>query len=392
MSKRLTITSLILPRLVIMIPGLIISLLLIEIAFSFDIEVGVAGQLGTTASIVSAIMALLMGVLSVRYRHKSLLLAGLAFLAVASLGCYLTPNFVLLLVVFSLTGISMAMVQPMSQALIGSLFSVGERPKVIGYLMAGMALSYVIGSPVINVIDDWRLAFALFMFPLTLLSIFLAIKGVPSTSSSNPSSQRYIQGFKEVLQNKSAIACVIANVLSIMAIRVFGFYSIPFYRQQFLVDKTFMTFLVSSVSLIFVVGSVICGRLVNRFGRKKLTVIGAFLNGVLVFALINVPSLWLSLILFYTTGFTSTMRSTAYSSLTLEQVPEYRGTMISFSQFSTNVAGALGTGLGGLILVAFDYGHMGFLGILSIIAAFVFHFFTRDPTKQERQWCTEGIS
>ena len=164
LSKRLTILSLILPGLVIYIPRLIISLLLIEIAFSFDIEVGVAGQISTVASIVSAVMALLMWVLSVRYRHKSLLIAVVAFLAVASLGCYLTPNFSLLLVIFSLTGISMTMVQPMSTAIIGKLFSVEERPKVISYLMAGMTLSYVIGPPIINVIDDWRITFILFLF------------------------------------------------------------------------------------------------------------------------------------------------------------------------------------------------------------------------------------
>ena len=115
------------------------------------------------------------------------------------------------------TRISMVMVQPMSQALIGSLFSVEERPKVMGYLIGGMSLSYVIGPPVINMIDGWRLAFILFLFPLTLLSILLAIRGVPSTSSSNPSSQRYLQGFKEVLRNKSVIACVVANVLFFVA-------------------------------------------------------------------------------------------------------------------------------------------------------------------------------
>jgi predicted MFS family arabinose efflux permease len=368
-----------------MIPGLIISLLLIEIAFSFNVDVGIAGQLGTTMSIVSAIMALLMGVLSVRYRHKSLLIAGLACLAVSSLGCYITPNFILLLVVFSLTGISMAMVQPMSQALIGNLFSVEERPKVLGYLFAGMALSYVVGSPVITVIDDWRLAFALFLLPLVFLSLFLAIVGVTSTSSSNPSSQRYLHGFKEVLRNRSAIACIVANILSLMAMMVFGFYSIPFYRQQFLVDKTFMSLLVTSSSLIFMAGSMISGRLVNRFGRKKLTVLGAFLSGVLVFAFINVPSLWLSLFLLYSTGFTGSMRTTAYSSLALEQVPEFRGTMMSLSEFSTRLANALGMGIGGLILIVFDYGHLGFLGIAAIIASLIFHFFTTDPTQQAKQ-------
>ena len=54
------IPSLMLANFVNFIPQLITSLLLIEIAVSFDTEVGVAGQLGTTQSIVSAVMALLM--------------------------------------------------------------------------------------------------------------------------------------------------------------------------------------------------------------------------------------------------------------------------------------------------------------------------------------------
>jgi predicted MFS family arabinose efflux permease len=384
LSKRLTIPSLILPVFVVYIPQLIISLLLIEITHSFDIEVGVAGQLSTVASIVSAIMALVMGVLSVRYRHKTLLITGLVTLCISTLGCYLTPNFVLLLVVFSLTGISMAMVQPMSTALIGPLFSVKERPKVISYLIAGMASSYVIGSPIINGINDWRIVCIFFLFPLTLVSIFLAILGVPSTSSSNPSSQRFLQGFKEVLRNKSAIACVVANILFIMPFREASFYGIQFYRQQFLVDKTFTTLIVSSVALVFVAGSLISGRLIGRFGRKKLTVICAFITGVLVFAFINVPSLWLSLVLWFASGVTGSMRNTAYNSLALEQVPEYRGTMMSLSQFSANVAMALGNGLGGLILIVFDYRHMGALGIAAIIASLIFHFFTIDPTQQTK--------
>jgi predicted MFS family arabinose efflux permease len=381
----LTIPSLILPFLVINIPQLIISLLLIEIAFSFEIEVGVAGQLGTTSFIVSAIMALLMGVLSVRYRHKSLLLAGLVVLSISALGCYITPTFGLLLVVFAITGISIAMVRPMSQALIGSLFSVTERPKVIGYLYGGMALAYVFGPFFINFLEDWRLTFILFLLPLTLVSLFLALVGVPSTSSNTLSSQRYIQGFKAVFQNKSAIACFIANVFFGMAVRVLHFYNIPFYQQQFLVDKAFLSVIVSGVSLVFVVGSLIGGRLVSRFGRKQLTVICAFITGVLTVAYINVSSLWLSLIFLIIATFTTSVRNTSYDSLALEQVPEYRGTMMSLNQFSQNVAWALGNGLGGLILVAFDYGHMGVLGIAAIIATLIFHFFTIDPTQQAKQ-------
>ena len=91
LSKRLTIPSLILSNYVVAIPSLIISLLLVEIALFFEVEVGVAGQLGTMQSIVSATMSLVMGVLSVTYRYKFLLLAGLAFAFIAALACSFAP-------------------------------------------------------------------------------------------------------------------------------------------------------------------------------------------------------------------------------------------------------------------------------------------------------------
>ena len=137
----------------------------------------------------------------------------------------------------SITGISLAMVRPMSQALSGYLFTVQERPKVIGYLMAGGALSYVIGSPIIALLNEWRLAFLLFMFPLSIGALVFAFMGIPYTSRNTLSRQDYTQGFRTVFQNKSAVACFIAIVLYIIAYRVVQFYSIPFYRQHFSVDK-----------------------------------------------------------------------------------------------------------------------------------------------------------
>ena len=49
--------------------------------------VGIIGQMQTMSNISSVITALLMSVISIRYRHKTLLLVGLTFLAVSALGC-----------------------------------------------------------------------------------------------------------------------------------------------------------------------------------------------------------------------------------------------------------------------------------------------------------------
>ena len=87
MSKQLTIPALLLSSIVFAIPQLIMSLLIIEIAFSFEIDVGVAGQIFTTQSIASATVSLLMAAFSVRYSHRSLLLGGIVVLCVSALGC-----------------------------------------------------------------------------------------------------------------------------------------------------------------------------------------------------------------------------------------------------------------------------------------------------------------
>jgi predicted MFS family arabinose efflux permease len=370
---------------ILYIPQLIISLLLVEIASSFDIAVGVAGQLVTIAAVVSAIMALLMGALSVRYPHKSLLLVGVAFSIIVALGSYIAPNFVFLLTMYSLTGISIAMVRPMSQALIGQLFSVAERPKILAYVIAVGALSFTIGTPLINILGDWRIAFLLYMLPLTLVSLIFAFIGIPSTNRETRIHTRFWQGF-HVVQNKSAVVCLIANGLFvILYVGVIQFYSISFYREHFLVDQALLSLIVTGVTLVFVTSSVMGGRLVNRLGRKPLTVFGAVSSGVLVVAYLIAPTVWLSIILYFVSGVTSGIRNAAFSSLAVEQVPDHRGTMMSLVQFSYNVAAAIGSGLGGLILITFDYSFLGVLGIFAIIAAIIFHFFTIDPTTQVKQ-------
>jgi len=53
------------------------ALLLIDIGKTFGASVGVMGQVNTSYSVAAFIFALLMGVLSIRFKHKSLLLAGL---------------------------------------------------------------------------------------------------------------------------------------------------------------------------------------------------------------------------------------------------------------------------------------------------------------------------
>jgi len=151
------------------------------------------------------------------------------------------------------------------------------------------------------------------MFPLSLLSLVLAWIGIPSTTRATSSRQEYFQGFRAVFQNKSAVACFIAIVLYVIAYRVVQFYAIPFYRQQFSVDAATMSLILSGLTLGFVISSAVGGRLVNRFGRKPLTVLCTLSTGLLTIAFLNVSILWLSLLLWFMAGITSGINSAAYN-------------------------------------------------------------------------------
>jgi predicted MFS family arabinose efflux permease len=386
-SKRLIIPSLVISQLLTAIPVLITSLLLIEISQSFEVEVGVVGQVRTVASAVSVVTGLAMAGLSMKYSQKALLVAGVGLMCVSAISSSAAPTLWLLFAAFALYGIGRAMIRPTNFALVGRLFSVQECPKFVSYNIIGIASAYLIGSTITGVIGDWRLVFLLFVLPTALLSFVLVMTSIPTADTKTarlaPPQQDYLHTYRVVLSNKSALACLIGNVCAIITQNVvFVSYVSSFLRHTYWVDAAYVSVVFSSMALITIIGSLIGGRIAHRVGRKRLTVFTAFLIGGSAIAFMNITHLVASLVCLAVGGFTVGLKNTTYNSLALEQIPEYRGGMMSLSEVSRYVAQTIGNGLGGLILLTSNYQILGLaLGIFAIIASMIFQFFTIDPTK-----------
>ncbi|UCH02570.1 MAG: MFS transporter [Candidatus Bathyarchaeota archaeon] len=386
-SEKLLLLSLAIARSAVAPPIIVIGLLLIEIGATFGVSVGVAGQISTVSSILGIFFALLMGALSVRYNHKSLLLIGLSFFCISALGCSLAPSFNVMLIAFSITGLGSTTVISMVTTLIGEHLSLEKRTKAIGWTAAGTSLVYVFGTLIINFITGlggWRMAFLGFVFPMILLSLLLVLKGVPPTSCSRQtlSMGSYLEGFKAVISNKSAVACLVGTALSMATWTSFIIYFASFYRQRYLASIDFVSFVNIVVSLGYISGCLICGRLVNVFGRKSLTVLSSFIVGVLAYIVTNVPNLWLSIVFGIVFCIVVGIMITAFISLTLEQIPSFRGTMMSLNSAAMSMGQMIGGSVGGLLLIILDYGVLGmWQGAMAIIAAFVFYLFAIDPIR-----------
>lgn len=368
--------------------GVLVGLLLVDIASTFHVSVGAMGQISTISSVVAVIFGLFMGILSVRFKHKSLLMVGLLCVSISALGCFLAPTLSLMQAFYSLSGVGTAMVFPMTLTLIGEHFPLEKRANAVGWIMAAASLSYIVGAPAIGFIADiggWRSVLLGFVMPVSVASLILAFLSLPSTSRRQQpaiTKETYLRSFKQVLLSISATACLVGNILRTAAFMAILLYGISFFRQRFLVSTNFGIGIMLGAALCYTLGSLVAGRLANRFGRKALTVLSSFLAGVFIISFVYLSNLWFSLAVNFWGSWFSGMASSTANSLSLEQVPEFRGTMMSINSAAISLGGAIGAAVGGSTLDLFNYEALGLiLGAMGLAAAVIFYFLTIDPSR-----------
>ena len=161
---------------------IITSLFLVDIASTFQISVGNAGQLVTVTSISSVMTGLCIGILSIRYNFKSILLLGVLFIASSSIGTFLAPNFGWMLGFYSLNGIGSSMVFPMALAIIGDYLPIEKRAGAVGWVMATQSITYIIGAPILALISNfgWRFNLIILVLPISVVFFVLAAINIPT--------------------------------------------------------------------------------------------------------------------------------------------------------------------------------------------------------------------
>jgi predicted MFS family arabinose efflux permease len=307
-------------------------------------------------------------------------------MAISAAGCFLAVDFATFLAFYSLSGAGYAIVNPMAFTLVGEHFPMEKRANAIGVIVAGGALVYVIGAPLIAVISgykDWRFPFLGFVLPILLVSLLLGFLGLPSTSNRRrvPSESKADPGPKAFFLNRSVIACLIGDTLRSAGFVAIVLYATSFFRQRFLVPIDSAAIILLGGALSYVLGSLITGRFINRMGRKSSTVLAALLSGVFTVSFVFVSNVWISLTLMLIASWFFGMVASSANSLILEQTSELKGTLMSVDTALLNAGSAFGSTAGGLALLYFGYEGLGsVLGTIGIVAALVFYLLAKDPT------------
>jgi putative MFS transporter len=230
------------------------------------------------------------------------------------------------------------------------------------------------------------------MFPVTAASLILVFFLVPSKHVSLVQSKKepFLNGFKEVLTNKSAVACLISG-FAVGAFFASNAFAASFLKYAF--DFTpFQRSLVAISGLAFLTAGVfVGGLLVNKIGRKNLTVatsIPAIALSIVAYVLsMYVQDIGLFLALRWASGLAGGIPLVAGTNLTLEQIPKFRGTMMSLHSAVSGTGGACGFFIGGAIINFFTDPLVGYplmvtvVGSMGLAGSVLLYFFAKDPCK-----------
>jgi predicted MFS family arabinose efflux permease len=277
----------------------------------------------------------------------------------------------------------------MATALVGDHFPAEERASALAWYGAAGGISHMVGSQVIGFIAElggWRMSFLAYALPVSLLSILLVSSQLPPEKVDiQRSSRSILTGFRNVLSDRSALACLTGITLATATWQGIYFFSVSFLKQELSMPPILAAGIYSIMSLLFTVGSLSSGRIIGKMGRKPALLLGLMVIVIFTVMYTNLP--FLSLVLFCNIigCYFGAIRNMSSIGLSLEQVPDSRGTMMSLNSAAMRIGSLLGTSIGGLTIIVYGWRALGLLlGSTGVLSAVIYLLFVNDPIKPAR--------
>jgi len=160
---------------------------------------------------------------------------------------------------------------------------------------------------------------------------------------------------------------------------VWSFFAAAFWRNYYYLPIQVVALITVAVVLVYALGGVMGGRLVDRFGRKRFVVYSWFTRGVLIAAVVFMPDVYSALFMSFVATLIGGFAVTGSHNLIVEQVPKSRGTMMSISGVFASIGVTIGSATGGLAITK-GFQMLGLsLGIFAVIASLIILFIAKEP-------------
>ncbi|MCW4012988.1 MAG: MFS transporter [Candidatus Bathyarchaeota archaeon] len=373
-KKRLVLSALMASTMSTYPPQIVIGVLLVEISNTFNVPLGIAGQLRTAISITALIGSLLVSAISEKYSYRNLLITGLLLITSSSILSAFSPNFTTLFTITILTGMGVALTVPMTTTLVGEYYTEGERGRVMSLLGVGGGVAFLLGGTIASLLSDyggWRSAFLVFAGLIGLAGLILTILFLPKSQARGGES-RFIDSLKDISENSNVVKSLMGALLASIAIQGLYLYSFSYLKEVYQTSTVTTGLIYSGTAVFFIAGSYMTSVLIERIGSKNITMLGLLGFSVSTFAYHYAPSLGLVIGFIMAGNLLEALRYNGNNALSLEYSGDKAGAVMSLHSAFTQLGYSLGAALGGVILLYADWSLMGLtLPIIGVLGALV---------------------
>ncbi|WP_406403202.1 MFS transporter [Streptomyces uncialis] len=261
----------------------VIAGILPEISADLGVSEGAAGQLVTVFSITYAIACPVLAVATSRVPRKALIVGGLAVFAVVNFITALAPSFGTLMALRVVAALVAATLSPAAFAVAGRLAAPERTGRAIGTVAAGLTLSLVAGVPFgswVSGVWQWEATF-IAVGAFSCLAVAITALMLPSIP------QTRVIGVAErlrLLRRPPVLLCVLGTMLAACGGLMPYIYMAPITHDLTGVGGQYVGVFIAIVGVSGAVGTVLGGRLTDRWGVDR-TLLAAF-GGVVVAALV----------------------------------------------------------------------------------------------------------
>lgn len=383
--NRLILPSLLVATLSTYPPSIVAAVLLTEISNDLNIPIGIGGQIRTAASVVAFLGSIAMTFIASRYNYKRLLTVGLLVIAVSAVASSLAPSFTTLLLATVLTGAGMAIVVPMTTTLIAEYFPEAEQGRAMSLLGVGGGFGFLLGGIIvaqIAAVGGWRLAYIGFAGTLGALGLIFTYFALPDTD--NRGSRDIASGLREITSNRSAVGCLLSNLLASAGIQGVYFWCFSFIKETYQASTVLTGYIFTGTAVMFIIGSYLTSTVISKLGSKLTTTLGLLGTSICTVAYNIAPTLSIATAAILVGNLIDAFRYNAHNTLSLQQT-KAKGSMMSLHNAASNLGYTIGSALGVILLVT-NWQTLGtILTAMSLMAAATIQMTVQQPGPETAQ-------
>jgi predicted MFS family arabinose efflux permease len=342
-----------------------------ELARTFHVSIGAAGQLITVYALSYALLGPTIAALGANVARKRLLLSGIGLFVVANIGTIFAPNLGIALATRALAGLGAATFSPTASGTAAMLVAPERRGFALSIIVAGLTTATALGSPIGAVIGGlaswhWTMVFVAALGTAAFVGIWALMPAVPLPPAT--SLGKRLSPLADSRVGLTLLTTVLAQIGTFI---IYTYFSVVFDRATEH-NAAILGGLLVLWGLAGTFSNLLTGRVIDKIGSRKV-VIGMLIAVAVV--IVTMPfsgaKLWSAAIAVTVWGGCAwgvlTPQQFRLVSLNPSMAPVLVGLNTSATYIGVSIAGAVGAA----VIPVIGSHNLGYLASILVVAALV---------------------